>query len=118
MTDSVLEPFAGGDPGERLRLVQTMVEATRLASGVTVKAIVTPPGEGSPAGLHTHEFDQLFYVVDGEMQIEIDGRIDVARAGSIVVFPAGVAHRNWNAGTATVRHLAFNIPTGSGGPHP
>ena len=34
----------------------------------------------------------------------------VAGPGSLVVFPAGVPHRNWNGGTEPTVHLAFNAP--------
>jgi mannose-6-phosphate isomerase-like protein (cupin superfamily) len=72
--------------------------------------ISTPPGGGSPAGLHTHEFDQIFLVLSGTMSIEIAE--DRMRAGpdTIVLFPAGVPHRNWNPGTEPTVHVAINAP--------
>lgn len=100
-----------------LRVADIVVAAETLLSAVDVKAIATPPGLGSPAGRHHHDFDQLFYVIDGEMSLEIGDWQGTAGAGSVVVFPAGIEHRNWNAGTETVKHLAFNIPTVEGGQH-
>ena len=41
--------------------------------GSAVAYIRTPPGGGSPEGTHTHEFDQIFYVLDGTMTIEVEG---------------------------------------------
>ena len=72
--------------------------------------VVTPPGEGSPAGLHTHTFDQIFYVLSGTMNVIIDGSHHEPDAGTLVIFPAGVPHRNWNAGTEATVHLAINAP--------
>jgi mannose-6-phosphate isomerase-like protein (cupin superfamily) len=41
--------------------------------------------------------------VDGHGEFE-------AGPGSLVVFPAGVPHRNWNAGDVATVHLSFNTP--------
>ncbi len=48
-----------------------------LAAGVTnnctIDVIKTPSGAGSPAGLHTHVVDQIFYILSGTMNVEIGG---------------------------------------------
>jgi mannose-6-phosphate isomerase-like protein (cupin superfamily) len=72
--------------------------------------ISTPPGGGSPAGLHTHTFDQIFLVLSGAMSVEIAGVRSEAGPDSIVMFPAGVPHRNWNAGPEPTIHVAINAP--------
>jgi mannose-6-phosphate isomerase-like protein (cupin superfamily) len=85
-----------------------------LDAGVTdscsIKVVKTPPGGGSPAGLHTHEVDQIFYVLSGTMNVEIQGITYVAGAGTLVVFPARVPHRNWNAGQEETVHLSIVVP--------
>jgi uncharacterized cupin superfamily protein len=82
-------------------------------SGITscgINCVKTPPGGGSPAGLHTHSVDQLFYMLSGTMSLEIANQRYEADAGTLVVFPAGIPHRNWNAGTEPTIHLAINAP--------
>jgi quercetin dioxygenase-like cupin family protein len=79
-------------------------------TGASVGLVVIPPGEGSPSGLHTHAFDQIFYILSGTMHVVIDGSDYRPDAGTLVIFPAGVPHRNWNAGTGPVVHLAINAP--------
>src|ERR1700743_3371368 len=61
-----------------------------------VNYIVTPPGGGSPRGLHTHAWEQIFYLLEGTMTIEVEGTRTDVEAGSLIVFPAGVEHGNWN----------------------
>ena len=39
-----------------------------------VRCMNVPPGEGSPAGLHIHHFEQIYYVISGTMDLEIDGK--------------------------------------------
>jgi quercetin dioxygenase-like cupin family protein len=44
------------------------------------------------------------------MSIEIDGKPYDCGPGSLIIFPAGVPHRNWNNGSEPTVHLAFNTP--------
>jgi len=92
------------------RFSQNLIGRATGASTCHVDWIRTPQGGGSPAGLHVHEVDQVFWVLEGTMSIEVDGREFDAPAGSLVVFPAGVPHRNWNAGEVPTVHLAVNTP--------
>jgi mannose-6-phosphate isomerase-like protein (cupin superfamily) len=92
------------------RVSQTLIGHDSGASSCSVNCIKTPPGEGSPAGLHKHLVDQLFYILTGTMSLEIEGKQYEAGPGTLVVFPAGVPHRNWNGGSEATVHLAINSP--------
>lgn len=92
------------------RVVQSLLDRDSGATTCSVNCIKTPPGEGSPAGMHTHVVDQLFFILSGTMNLEIADRTYTAGPGTVVVFPAGVPHRNWNAGSEATVHLAFNTP--------
>lgn len=92
------------------RYTQPLLEGSSDWSAGSVNCIKTPAGDGSPAGLHVHPVDQLFYVLSGTMSLEIAGSQYEAGPGTLVVFPRGVPHRNWNAGTEPTVHLAIQIP--------
>ena len=92
------------------RAVQSLLDRDSGASSCSVNCIKTPPGDGSPAGMHTHGVDQLFYILSGTMSLEIEGQAYTAGPGTLVVFPAGIPHRNWNGGSDATVHLAFNSP--------
>jgi len=92
------------------RAVQALLDNDSGATSCSVNCVKTPPGEGSPAGMHTHVVDQLFYILSGTMNLEIAGQSHVAGPGTLVVFPAGVPHRNWNGGNGDTIHLAINTP--------
>ncbi len=83
---------------------------TQSSSSPGVSCIKTPPGGGSRLGLHSHDFVQIIYLIKGTMEIEIDGERAQATAGSVVVFPAGVPHRNWNEGSEATIHLSVTEP--------
>ena len=78
----------------------------------TINYIKTPPGGGTPGGhaLHTHDVDQIFYILSGTMNIDIEGKQYECSRGSLIFFPAGVPHYNWNGGSEATIHLAFNTP--------
>ena len=87
------------------RLSQSLLSAADGAGPVSVAYIRTPPGGGSPEGLHYHEVQQVFYVIKGVMSIEVDGQHSECGPGSLIVFPAGIHHRNWNRTDEETIHL-------------
>lgn len=92
------------------RYTQRLLDRASGGTTCQISCIKTPAASGSPEGLHTHEVDQIFYVLEGTMSIEVGGRTGAAGPGSLVVFPAGVPHRNWNAGTQSTVHLSIAVP--------
>jgi quercetin dioxygenase-like cupin family protein len=92
------------------RLTQALLDQASGATTCTINCIKTPPGGGSPAGRHVHDVDQIFYILRGTMGIEIEGQKYDCPPGSLIFFPAGVPHRNWNSGSEPTVHLAFNTP--------
>jgi len=103
-----LAAFEATAPDERKS--QALIDHGTGVSTCTINYIKTPAGGGSPAGMHVHDVDQIFYVLSGTMSIEIEGKEHECPPGSLIVFPAGVPHRNWNAGSEPTVHLAFNTP--------
>lgn len=69
---------------------------------------VSPGGEGP--GTHIHEFDQYYVVLEGELHVEVALERHIAPAGSLVLLPAGVPHRQWNEGPEREMHLALLAP--------
>ena len=92
------------------RFSQWLLDHNSGAQHCSINYIRTPAGGGSPAGMHTHVVDQIFYILSGTMSLEIEQTAYEAPPGTLVFFPAGVAHRNWNGGSEPTVHLAFNVP--------
>jgi quercetin dioxygenase-like cupin family protein len=70
-----------------------------------------PPGGGPPPHLHRRE-DEAFYVLEGELAFEVDGRAISATAGSWVTLPRGTLHAFQNAGQSPARMLILVNPAG------
>lgn len=96
--------------GPDVRYVQRLLDRADGADAVGVGWIRTPPGGGSPEGLHTHVVEQVFYVLAGTMTVEVAGQRSEVGPGGLVRFPRGVPHRNWNAGTTETIHLSITGP--------
>ena len=59
---------------------------------------------------HFHSFEESFYVLAGELLIELDGKAHRLNQGDFVLMPVGVWHALGNAGSEAVRLLAINTP--------
>jgi mannose-6-phosphate isomerase-like protein (cupin superfamily) len=96
--------------GAKERLTQNLFDHTSGAKTCSINCVKTPAGGGSPAGMHIHAVDQIFYILSGTMSIEIESTQYDCPPGSLIIFPAGVRHRNWNGGSEPTVHLAFQAP--------
>ena len=65
------------------------------------------------APLHTHtDEDEMSYVLEGEVGVQIGERVLRAGPGTLVFKPRGVPHAFWNAGDAPARLLELISPAG------
>ena len=48
---------------------------------------------GALVPLHTHESEQMTYVLDGMLKVRVDGEEVVVRDGEVVRIPSGVPHQ-------------------------
>jgi quercetin dioxygenase-like cupin family protein len=67
-----------------------------------------PTGMGPPA--HRHDWDEAYYILDGEIDFEIDGESVRSRAGDFNYLPRGTVHGFKGASTAPARVLIFAAP--------
>ena len=74
-----------------------------------IVACRAPAGQPGPAR-HVHGSDQVYYVLDGEMKLELGGTSHVAGPDSLVFISAGTPHHNWNAGDEPELHLDILVP--------
>jgi quercetin dioxygenase-like cupin family protein len=71
-----------------------------------------PPGQMIPPHTHARE-DECSYVLEGEMKCYVGGEVVLARQGSYVIKPRGMAHAFYNSGEQTVRVMEILTPGGS-----
>jgi quercetin dioxygenase-like cupin family protein len=115
-----LRVLAGGEGRKLLLLgdVRTVkVSGAETGGELTIVEQVAAPGAAS--ALHRHPYQEVFYVVDGELEFaglsNGDPVLVRAGAGATVHAAAGVAHGYRNAGTGPARFLAVMQPAGAEG---
>lgn len=95
-------------PKDKRYLQQLLFKTDSLPNGFYYR---TPPGGGSRRGLHSHEWDQAFFVIEGRMGIEVDGKVMTVEKGDLGFIPAGAVHRQWNDSPdkAEMIHLELDL---------
>lgn len=69
------------------------------------------PDTGGPPA-HQHPEDHVFYVIEGEMTLYLDGVWSPAPQGSYALIPGGTTHTFENRGAVRAGLISFNTPGG------
>lgn len=88
---------------------QSLVDRSTGATTMRMNVLQVQPGSGSP-DFHIHAFAQLYVIQEGEMTIDIGHKRLKAGPDSLVLLPEGAVHRNFNASSATERHVSLLVP--------
>src|ERR1700722_2824580 len=59
---------------------------------------------------HLHSFEESFYVLEGNLSVEIGGKAHTLAPGNFGLIPTGVAHSWKNTGAGTARWLEMQAP--------
>jgi quercetin dioxygenase-like cupin family protein len=77
-------------------------------------AVIEMTLEADAAGppLHHHEFDEAFYVLEGELTFQVGEVLSTARAGELAFAPRRVVHSLANRSGGLARYLLVCTPAG------
>jgi quercetin dioxygenase-like cupin family protein len=76
-----------------------------------VLSVIELTGSATPP-LHRHDFDETFYVLEGELTFQLDDELVTRRAGEVAIAPRGVPHTYANLSGANARALLVCTPAG------
>ncbi len=94
-------------PGFTRKLLQDQNLSVNDRHAVQALAEFVP---GGAAGKHTHPGEELGYVIEGTLQLEIAGEPPrTVKAGESFFVPAGVVHDGKNIGSGPVKVLATYV---------
>lgn len=88
---------------------QSLAERSTGSQNLRVNFVEVQPGAGSP-DYHIHDFDQFYFILEGEMTVDIGKRRQSAARHHFVNLPSGIVHRNYNAGSVPEVHFALLAP--------
>jgi quercetin dioxygenase-like cupin family protein len=94
-------------PGFTRKMLQDQNLSVADRHAVQVVADFVP---GGSAGKHTHPGEELGYVMEGTLQLDVDGQPSrTLKAGDTFFIPAGVVHDGKNVGSGPAKVLATYI---------
>lgn len=88
---------------DSLRLVFNSGDPDRLDKDLALLRVLVPAGRGPPP--HRHDFEEMFTLLEGELEFTFRGKSHTVRAGSTVNVPANAPHAFKNVSGKTARML-------------
>ena len=90
---------------------KVLLDSAASAEAVGIIEIALPPRWDGPP-LHHHDFDEAFYVLDGELTLQVGEDLATVGAGGLAFAPRGSHHTVANIATAPARYLLVCTPGG------
>jgi quercetin dioxygenase-like cupin family protein len=87
-----------------------LVSGEDTAGKYTLIDMLVPQGGGPPP--HRHDFEEMFTILEGEIEFTFRGEKSVARAGDTVNVPANAPHQFTNSSAQPARLLCICSPSG------
>jgi quercetin dioxygenase-like cupin family protein len=95
------------NPGFKRTLVQ---QGDLSAPGREVVQAIAEVAPGSESGRHTHPGEEVAYVLEGAVVLEVQGKAAVTKkAGDAFIIPAGTVHNAKNTGKTAAKVLGTYI---------
>ena len=88
---------------------KVLVRSEESGGHVALCENVAPPHWAGPP-LHHHDFDEAFYVLEGELVFQVEDAVIVKRAGEFAFAPRNVAHTFANHSDAPARYPLVITP--------
>jgi quercetin dioxygenase-like cupin family protein len=87
-----------------------LVSGDDTAGRYTLIDMHVPPGGGPPP--HRHDFEEMFTILEGAVEVTFRGETLTARAGETINVPANAPHGFRNVGDSPSRLLCLCAPAG------
>jgi len=107
----VIHPDQGSDVFAFGNKIQFKLSAAETDGAFDLGTAVTPPGGGTPLHVH-HKDDELFIIIEGELEFFLEGEWKKAGPGAVVYGPKEFPHKFRNVTDAPARHWVLTLPSG------
>jgi quercetin dioxygenase-like cupin family protein len=88
-----------------------LLRSEETGGSISVTEITVPPQNAGPP-LHTHDFDEAFHMLEGELIFQVEDALATKSAGEISFAPRNVPHALANHSDAPARYLLICAPAG------
>ncbi|WP_179009106.1 cupin domain-containing protein [Winogradskyella forsetii] len=115
LTGNLKGKIIRNNDGTRLNVIGD-IQTHKLVGSDTNNQIVewvddVEPGVGIPPHIHTKE-DEIFRVIKGEIEIMVDGKTTVLKAGDVAFAPKNIPHSWKVVGTEKAHMITSAFPAG------
>lgn len=90
---------------------KVLLRSEETGGHVSMTEIMVPPHNAGPP-LHTHNFDEAFYMLEGELIFQIEDRLEAKGVGQLAFASRNVAHALANHSSAPARYMLVCTPAG------
>jgi quercetin dioxygenase-like cupin family protein len=92
-------------------ITSVLLRSEQTGGHVSVTEIVVPPHSAGPP-LHTHDFDEAFYMLEGELIFQVGDARATKGAGELSFAARNTAHALANHSDAPARYVLVCTPAG------
>lgn len=90
---------------------KVLLRSEESGGAVSVIESAVPAGFPGPP-LHLHDFDEAFYVIEGELTFQVEDQLVTKGPGELAFAPRNVPHTFANRSGAEARYLLVCTPAG------
>jgi quercetin dioxygenase-like cupin family protein len=90
---------------------RVLLDGKQTHGTMSMVELVTPPGGAIPPHTH-HREEEIFHVLEGELEIWCGGHTTQLRAGDTFFAPRGIPHSPRTVGESPARVLVTLVPAG------
>jgi len=94
-------------------LMSFLVKSSETQNSLCIAEYRSRPGHEPPPHIHLDQ-DEVFYLLEGELEVYCLGQVRIVRAGEAVFLPRDQAHA-WYVTSSTIRALVMTSPGGLDG---
>ncbi|HSG31704.1 MAG TPA: cupin domain-containing protein [Thermodesulfobacteriota bacterium] len=92
--------------------VITKVSSAETGGAYYVFHLLIPPSGGIPAHVHENE-DEIFCIIEGDLEITVDGSVVNCTKGDVQNLPRGIVHGIKNTSNSESKSIVFITPGSS-----
>jgi quercetin dioxygenase-like cupin family protein len=90
--------------------IRVLADANDTGNALSVVEVTAAPGGGPP--MHTHLETEVFFCLEGEVQLTVDGAVHTLAPGQAATAVSGVPHTYHNASAVPARFVVAITPGG------
>jgi mannose-6-phosphate isomerase-like protein (cupin superfamily) len=96
---------------QRDAITSYLLVSARTCNAENLAITIVEMETGGFQNLHSHEPEQMYYILDGQGLITVDGEERPVQAGDCIFFPTYAEHGLQNTGEGVLRYLSAASPS-------